>query len=426
MRKVLIVSPHFPPINAPDMQRVRMSLPHYDASSWRPVVLTVDPGRLDGPREDELLATLPAGLAVHRCGVLPRWLGFGTLGLRAWFHLWRAGSALLHRDHFDLVFFSNTQFVTFTLGRWWRFRFGVPYVLDVQDPWRTDYYQRPGAPRPPGGWKYQFARLLAWLLEGWSFRRAAGVMSVSEEYLAQLRRRYAWFGAKPVAVIRFGASPRDLEVARTLPPGLPPVPGVVRIVYAGIAGGPMRGALTTLLQGLQKLRASRPETAARLRFHFVGTTYARPDSARPFVAPLATAHGCGDLVCEQPARIGYLPALRMLADADFILVLGSDDLAYSPSKIHPGFLTGRPLLALVHPRSRLETILREFGGAILAPAGGAGAADRMAEILAALATGGATALAPRQEEYFRAHYLAETLTRRQCALFDAALASDGH
>lgn len=431
MKKLLIVSPHFPPINAPDMQRVRMSLSHYKSCGWEPVVLTVDPDLQTGARDDQLMATLPAGLAVRRAGALPlRWsrlLGLGTLGLRAWYHLWREGTALLRSERFDLVFFSNTQFVTFALGRLWRRRFSVPYVLDVQDPWRTDYYQRPGAPRPPGGWKYQFARLLAWLLEGWSFRGAAGVMSVSEEYLEQLRERYRWFGAKPSAVIRFGASERDLEIARALPPVLPAAePGVVRLVYAGIAGPVMRTALSTLLQGLKMLRDGRPDTAARLRLYFIGTTYAGPDRAAPVVAPLAAAHGVGDLVVETPVRIGFLQSLRAMLDADAILILGAGAAAYSPSKIYPAFLAGKPLLALAHPGSRLEAILKELGGAILAPASGADGPARVAEILAALLSGDPVAgPAPRNEQFFQEHYLAESLTRRQAALFDAALARDG-
>ena len=77
------------------------------------------------------------------------------------------------KEKFDLVFFSNTQFITFTLGFLWKRLYGVPYVIDVQDPWRTDYYERPGSRKPPGGWKYQFARLLAWVFERPSFAGAS-------------------------------------------------------------------------------------------------------------------------------------------------------------------------------------------------------------------------------------------------------------
>ena len=222
MKKVLIVSPHFPPVNAPDMQRVRMSLPYYRSHGWEPVVLAVDGRCQQGVIEPELERTVPRDVRVVRSWALPsrwaRWIGVGNLGLRAWAGLLLTGSGLLRREKFDLVFLSNTQFVTFTLGRIWRRLFGVPYVLDVQDPWRTDFYEKSGAMRPPGGWKYEFARLSAWILEGWSFARASGVMSVSPSYLADLSLRYRWFSAKPSAVIRFGASAADLEVAKGLPP----------------------------------------------------------------------------------------------------------------------------------------------------------------------------------------------------------------
>jgi hypothetical protein len=57
-RHVLIVSPHFPPTNAPDMQRVRMSLPHFHKFGWRASVLAVAPDP-DDLVEPLLLDTIP-------------------------------------------------------------------------------------------------------------------------------------------------------------------------------------------------------------------------------------------------------------------------------------------------------------------------------------------------------------------------------
>ncbi|MGA7725971.1 MAG: hypothetical protein WCA95_11885, partial [Opitutaceae bacterium] len=64
MKKVLIVSPHFPPINAPDMQRVRMSLPYYRAHGWEPVVLAVGKDWQLGVTEPNLLSTVPSDVRV--------------------------------------------------------------------------------------------------------------------------------------------------------------------------------------------------------------------------------------------------------------------------------------------------------------------------------------------------------------------------
>jgi hypothetical protein len=99
LKKVLIVSPHFPPINAPDMQRVRMSLPYYRAHGWEPVVLAVGKDWQLGVTEPNLLSTVPSDVrVVHVPALSPnwsRWIGIGNLGLRAWPSLFRAGGRLL-------------------------------------------------------------------------------------------------------------------------------------------------------------------------------------------------------------------------------------------------------------------------------------------------------------------------------------------
>jgi len=99
MKRVLIVAPHFPPVDAADMHRVRLSAPHFASFGWQPFVLTVAPEHLEMPVEPRLLETLPAGLPITRAGALPaRWtrpFGIGTIGLRALAHLYRAGARII-------------------------------------------------------------------------------------------------------------------------------------------------------------------------------------------------------------------------------------------------------------------------------------------------------------------------------------------
>jgi len=430
-RRLLIVSPHWPPVAAPDHQRARMSAPHYREHGWEPVVLAVDPDGVAAVREPELAATVPPDLEVHHCRAWPRRLGLGNLGWRALRPLDRAGARLLRQRRFDLVFFSTTQFVTLALGPRWRRRFGVPYVVDIQDPWRTDAYEQPGAPRPPGGWKYRFARLAARVLEERCLRAAAGFVSVSPRYLAGLARRYPWFAGRPQAVIPFGVSPRDLEAARSLP--LPPElparrPDEIRLVYAGAAGPALPHAAANLFAALQDFRRAHPAAAARLRLCLLGTQYVAAGSGQPAFAALAAAHAVGDLVFELPHRLGYLQSLRCLLDADALVLLGSDDPAYSPSKLYPYYLAGRPILAIVRAGSHLEDLLRELACAWPAPfAPGPAAAparERIAGFLAHAAAGfPGPAPAPRNDAYFRSNYLAGPLAARQCRLFADALAA---
>ena len=438
MKRVLIISPHFPPINAPDLQRVRMSLPYYRQCGWEPVVLCVDDHEVDGVREPELSQSIPADVKVIRGGTLPlRWmrrLGIRNVGLRCWLHFLFTGARLIRRERIDLVFFSNTQFVTFPLGRIWRAWLGTPYVFDMQDPWRTNYYERAGSRRPPGGWKYQLARFMAWLLEGWSFRRVAGVMSVSPSYLDDLRARYPHFADVPNAVIGFGASRNDIAMARALPAAAVRYErhgGEIHLLYTGASGPVMPHSLSVLFDGLRLYRDRHPAQARRLRFHFFGTSYVAPGQGRNSVMPIAEKCGVADQVDEIPHRLGHLECIRLQLEADVLLLPGSSDLAYSPSKIYPYFLAERPMLAIVFRDSVLERLIGELSCAYAVAMDEHGPKDDAHAALAGffdllLAGFPAGSLPIRNERYFDEHFLAENLTRSQAQLFDRALAHSGH
>ena len=436
-RRLLIVSPHFPPLNAPDHQRVRMSLPYYAASGWEPVILCIARDRQCGVMEEELSGTLPPGVRIVGVRAFSnrwtRWFGIGNAGLRCWVPMLFAGLRLLRDEKIDLVFFSTTQFFTFTLGRIWRRLRGVPYVFDMQDPWRTDYYERAGSRPPPGGWKYRLARFVAWALEGWSFRKVSGVISVSSGYIADLRARYPHLAKVPAATIRFGASTDDLVTARRLTAtacSLARSGGEVHLVYTGAAGPVTPHALTVLFAGVSLFRERRPEDASRLRFHFLGTSYVAPGQGRPAVLPLAEQFGLADLVTELPHRIGHLECLRLQEQADVLLLPGSSDSAYSPSKTYTYFLTGRPILGLVFEGSVLEHLLGELGGAYLVRFSEHGPKEHahaaIARFLEAAARGRAAELAaPRDEERFAREFLAPSLTARQAEIFSLACAHRG-
>lgn len=434
MKKVLIISPYFPPGNAPDMHRIRMSLPYYRANGWDPVVLAVGPAWQGCIQDDELVGTLPPEVRIVRTRAFSagwtRHVGIGSVGLRAWLFFFWSGTRLLKKERFDLVFFSTTQFLMFTLGPLWKRRFGIPYLLDIQDPWRTDYYERAGARKPPGGWKYQFARLQAWMFEGWVIRGAGAIMSVSVSYLDDLRARYPKIERTPTAVLQFGASRNDI-VQAALKPGSAGKffrrTGEKRLVYTGASGPVMPQALLVLFTGLRLYRARFPEKADRLRFHFIGTSYVLPGQGRPSVLPIAEQCGVGDLVEEVPHRIGYLDAIRLQQEADALLLLGSSDLAYSPSKMYLYYLTERPVLGLVFRGSVMEALLDRLSFAFVVRFTEAGPKDEAYADLArafdlTLEDKLSAGRPPRDDAYFRTNYLAEESTRRQCALFESAVA----
>ncbi|MDD2765424.1 MAG: glycosyltransferase [Opitutaceae bacterium] len=379
-RRLLIVSPGFAPANTPDSHRARLSLPHWKRLGWDVEVLAVRGEDIQAPLEPALLDSIPAEIPVHRVQAWPlrltRWLGTGSLSWRARGPLGRAGDRLLARRRFDLVFFSTSQFGIFPLGPRWRARHGVPYVLDFQDPWVTDYYERPGAPRPPGGWKYRSARWLAQRAEPRCLRQAAGLVSVSPRYFDDFATRYAWFERERGLVLPFPAADTDLArleaggCARLWPPTVEPK----HLVAVGAVGPYMRASIEGLCRGLGRLRRDSENAARRLRLHFVGTAYASGGPAS--VLPAAQAAGVADLVDERPARVPYLEALRWLLAGDATAVIGSDDPGYVPSRLANVFWVGRPMLAIAPPASSLAARLAGWGGpAAFAPTDETGIRD---------------------------------------------------
>ena len=433
LRRVLIVSPHFPPINAPDHQRVRMSLPYFEEFGWRPTVLAVRSEDVEATDDPLLERTLPPGLEVVRTGALPvRWtrrLGLGNLGLRALPAFWQAGNRLLAKERFDVVYFSTTMFPTMALGPYWKRRFGVPYILDFQDPWIEDYYDRPGTPTPPGGRvKYRVNQWIARRLEPRAMRSVSEIVCVSPGYVDTLRERYPFLEPERFTVLPFGAPERDFDALPTLnvrQTVFDPGDGRRHWVYVGRGGSDMAPALRLLFTAVAEARARNPAEWAALRMHFVGTSYAPEGRAEKSVQPLAQACGVADLVEERTGRVPYFEALQLLHQSDAILIIGSDSPAYSASKLYPCVLARRPLLALLHRDSPAADILRrcQAGRVVTFEPGGEGASlEAMHGALRGLlADTIADHLPELDTEHFFATHGARAGTARQCEIFDRAV-----
>ncbi len=361
MKRVLVISPHFPPVNAPDMQRVRVALPYFVEAGWEVTVLTVADPTPAAPVEPELASTVPTSVRIVRAHCWSRrwtrWLGFGNVALRSLPFLFLTGSRLLGGRRYDVVYFSTTMFITLPLGRLWKMLHGVPYVIDLQDPWVSDYYERPGAPPPPGGWKYRFAQGLGRLLEGWTLRGASGLLAVSAAYLDTVRTRYPGLRAVPSVELPFGSPDPDLAHLRaTLAqrPALLPAGGW-RIAFAGALGPGQLAAVAVLFAALAEARQAGPRVAV----HFFGTSY--DPAARPATLALAAQYGLQDCVFEHPGRLRYFDALQVTLEADANLLLGSTDLAFTPSKTLAVLAAGRPVLTLAPVGSALLTRLAALG-----------------------------------------------------------------
>jgi hypothetical protein len=434
MRKVLIVTPHFPPINAPDMQRTRLALPYLRSFGWEPVVLAVAPEMIEGGvREPLLEQTYPADIRIFRVRGIPpqatRWAGIGSLWLRCGRALRAAGDRLLRAERFDLVFFSTTQFDAFSLGPRWKASFGVPYVLDYQDPWINEYYRTTQTTPPGGALKYAFSQWRARRLEPIALRQAGGVVAVSDSYGPTLARQYPWFDAARAVLLPFGASERDVALARDHAPAMPIVPsgdGYFHHVYAGRCGPDMSSSLSIVFRAFKKYLAVRPGEAARIRFHFVGTDYAPFPFGREWAMPHARAEGIEAHVTEHCYRVPYFDALHYLTRAEALVAVGSNDPTYSASKIFPYMLARRPMLVVFNRRSPVMAIAEAMKcGLRFGYDSGADIESAAERVAKEWFFGGRMRTYVEPEREVLLPYLAEGMTERLCACFEAAARSGG-
>jgi hypothetical protein len=429
LRSVLIVSPHFPPINAPDHQRVRMALPYFREFGWEPVVLAVAAEFSESSRDETLMATLPEDVEIHRVRALPaqmtRTVGLGSLALRSLPYLRAKGKEILAGRNFDLVFFSTTLFPVMSLGPVWRKRFGVPYVLDFQDPWLTDYYDNSDSLPPGGRIKYAFSKMLGNALEPRVVREAAHIVVVSPAYPEMLRERYPKLNGKGFTVLPFAASERDCEIAANTKPDhgvFDPGDRLIHWVYAGVVGSMMEKSIRAFFSALKSKLADDKQLAARLRIHFVGTDYA-VGSQRKTVEPLAAEYGLSRIVDETTGRLPFLTTLKLLSDADALLVFGSDDPSYTASKLFPYILARKPLLAIVHENSSVADIVRKTRAGTLVTFN---SESSLVEATSQIARGwfGSEVQEPTTDWKEFDRYTARSMTRSLCAAFDDVFADE--
>lgn len=383
MKRVLIISPHFPPINAPDMQRVRMSLPYYREMGWEAEVITVDEKFIEGFRDELLNETIPADITVHRIkawsATFTRKLGLSSLSIRSYFQFKQKGSQLLKSKKFDLVFFSTTMFHVCALGRYWKEKFGVPFIIDLQDPWRNDFYlDKPKSERPP---KFWLAYNIHKYMEAYAMPSANGVMAVSQGYIDSVRNRYPILKNIPSAVIPFGCSVHDFELVKNkklLPEIITGNGNSINVVYIGAVTKyflPIMKAFFIAFNNTIKQRD-------HYHFYFIGTNYTSGINYKP-VEELAAEMNMQHLVTEVPDRIPYFSAIATMLQADILFIPGSMDVDYNASKVYNNILTLKPIFSIFNNRSLVKDVIERSKAGIVVGVQGNETVQQLSELIAA-------------------------------------------
>jgi hypothetical protein len=232
---------------------------------------------------------------------------------------------------------------------------------------------------------------------------------VSEDYQSLLGNRYAWFAAKPTITLPF-AAPVD-DFAGPIDDATHGSARVCRCV-----GALNQAFLTSLNVFFAAAAQERREAAGRFawRFEFIGTSYAGSgrDSERLALAA-AKAHGMDDVTTESTDRVAYRESLRLMRTADVLLMLGSDDLRYAPSRLATLCAAGRPVMVVADRESVVLRRAQQVPG--VATIGYSRGASEQALADGAMIFRSDSCLArPELPESYRPAALAS----RECALWD--------
>src|SRR5262245_24525799 len=269
-RNVIIVSPYFPPSTLAGVHRARHLAKHLPAAGWWPVVICVDEAYHEQSLDPELAKLVPPSVEIVKTKAIPtkitRPFGLGDISLRAWSQLRRTVFGLIQTRDVRTVLITGSPYYPMMLAPEIARRFGVPVVLDFQDPWVSPV----GAQHPllskPG-----LSHWLAKTLEPLALRGAAYVTSVSDTQNAEMAALYPWFNGSRMAAIPIGGDPDDfnrLRAAGTSPPAGILDEAKVNLSFVGTfmpRSGPL---VRTLLAAFARLRREKPELGNQIRMNF--------------------------------------------------------------------------------------------------------------------------------------------------------------
>ena len=363
-KSVVIVSPYFPPNPLAGVHRARHLAANLPAAGWTPIVLCVDERFHVETLDHSLAARVPSDVEIVKTTAVPaglaRRVGLGDVSLRGWFPLRRALARLLQTRKIDAILITGSPFYPMLSLTGVARRFGIPVVLDFQDPWVSAW----GAEQPALS-KAGLSHRLATLLEPPAVRLAAFITSVSQIQNEEMAARYPWLRADRMEAIPIGGDPHDFDTA-----ALPEMDGTaarmlapdkVNISYVGAFWPRAEGPVRQLMRAIALFAASHPRLAERTQFNFIGTVTGGDVGAR-LVTAIAAQEGAEPWVKETPARLPLLQALAAMRRSDGLMLVGSDEPHYTASKIYPALMSGTPYLSLFHAASSAHTILTRAGG----------------------------------------------------------------
>jgi len=421
LKKILIITPHYPPSNLAAVHRSRLFAQHLPKFGWEPLLLAVHEDYYEEELDWNLHKLLPAEQLIEKVAaypvIKPRLIG--DIGLRAFFQLRKRSLLLVKSEQIDFVYIHVPSFYVSLIGPYLHRKTGVRYGIDYIDPWVHVF---PGSDKIFS--RHWFSTKLAKWLEPKAVINVSLITGVAESYYKAVLERNPHLLKRCVT----GAMPYGGEVADhlslrelNLEPYLFKANSKLQLVYAGA----MLPKAYRPLEEIFKAIAAQKALFVDVEFHFIGTGKMANDPQGHNIKALAESYGLWQsVVFEYPKRIPYLDVLIHLEAADAVFILGSTEPHYTPSKIYQGILSKKPILAVLHCASNAVEVLQKSNAGIVLEFNGEKELTQINALFAYVFTGFKEFMqlfnpAQVKKEVFD-QYSAEAVTKELAALLEKA------
>lgn len=357
MKKVLVVSYHYPPVGGSGVFRTLKFTKYLPQFGFRPYVLTVknsmytpkDPTLVkEIPPEARVIATFSFEHRILRASKLlnidPEWFFITDVNLGWLPFAVHAGTKIIRQEKIDAIYVTAPIWTSLLIGYLLKKKTQKPLVIDFRDPWTINPFKKTPT-------KFH-ARIENWL-ERKVLTSADYVVTVSQPYKRRLIEKYPFLKNK-FEVIMNGFDPDDFKNLKRQP-----LQGKFRIVHTGSLYG-LRTPKSFLL-ALQKLVREKEYLRKQIEVQFVGN-YGK--EAPVIVDKL----GLNDLV----EFIGYMSherCLELMVNSHILLLIvatkGDKTSGIVTGKVFEYLISGRPVLALAPKESIVADIVQSANAGLV-------------------------------------------------------------
>jgi hypothetical protein len=344
MKKIFIVSPHFPPSSLPPAQRTRLIVKHLDKFNWYPYIFTVSQEKREELSDEWMVTLLGENFTSIEVGCfhprITRKFGIGDLGLRMILFLIFPLIRKIKKQEPNLIYYPVPPWYILLIAPIVKKMTGVNYVIDFIDPWVHKSETK--------GLKYRLSQAIARFFEGYVTKHSSGIVAVSQGIIDDIKKRHPYIDAIPTLTLPYGVEVSDFSSIKLLDI---PDQNIITGRYIGAISEPMKPIARTFIQAIK-------DSSIEIQIEFIGTSYASDELATPTLNEYIT-NDVSNRIKEYPNRKTYREALELTMNSEFLILIGDTTKYYAASKLMGLVASKKPFLAIVHEESFPGVFLKE-------------------------------------------------------------------